>query len=60
MKDRKNRLTMDASLCLLHDIQIAKNSKSIFSCSFLDVKDALNHVWTDRLIIILKKLKMVD
>ena len=60
MKDRKNRFAIDASLCLLHDIQIAKNSKNVFSCLFLDVKEAFNHVSTERLIAILYKLKMSD
>ena len=58
IKDRKNRFTIDASLCLLHDIQTAKNFKNVFSCLFLDVKDAFNHVSTKRLIAILHKLKM--
>ena len=58
MRDRKNRFAIDASLCLLHDIQNAKNSKNVFSCLFLDVKDAFNHVSTKRLIAILHKLKM--
>ena len=58
MRDRKNRFAIDASLCLLHDIQMTKNSKNVFSCLFLDVKDAFNHVSTDRLIAILHKLKM--
>ena len=30
MRDRKNRFAIDASLCLLHDIQSAKNSKNVF------------------------------
>ena len=47
IKDRKNGFAIDASLCLLHDIQTAKNSKNIFSCLFLDVKDAYNHVLTE-------------
>ena len=57
MRGRKNRSAIDASLCLLHDIQIAKKSKNIFSYQFLDVKDTFNHVSTDRLILILKNLK---
>ena len=59
-KNRKNRSTIDASLCLLHDIQAAKNSKNLFSCLFLDIKSALNHVSIDRLLIILQKLEMPD
>ena len=58
IKDRKNRFAIDAFLCLLHDIQIAKNSEDIFSCLFLDVKDTFNYVSTKRLIAILHKLKM--
>ena len=58
MRDRKNRFAIDAFLCLLHGIQNAKNSKNVFSCLFLDVKDAFNHVSTNRLIAILHKLKM--
>ena len=57
VKDRKNRFTIDVFLCLLHDIQTAKNSKNVFSCLFLDVKSAFN-VSTKRLIAILHKLKM--
>ena len=30
MRDRKNRFAIDAILCLLHDIQITKNSKNVF------------------------------
>ena len=58
MGGRKNRSAIDASLCLLHDIQNAKNSKNVFSCLFLDVKDVFNHVSTKRLIAVLHKLKM--
>ena len=58
IKDRKNRFAIDAFLCLLHDIQNAKNSKNVFSCLFLDVKDAFNHVSAKRFIAILLKLKM--
>ena len=58
MRGRKNRSAIDASLCLLHDIQTAKNFKNVFSCLFLDVKGAFNHVSTDRLIAILHRLKM--
>ena len=58
IKDRNNRFAIDLSLCLLHNIQIAKNSKNIFSCLFFDVKDAFNHVSTKRLIAILHKLKI--
>ena len=58
MRGRKNRSAIDASLCLVHDIQTAKNSKNVFSCLFLNVKEAFNHVSTDRLIAILHKLKM--
>ena len=60
MGGRKNRSAIDASLCLLHDIQNAKNSKNVFSCLFVDVKDAFNHVLTERLIAILHKLKMLN
>ena len=58
MKDKKNRFAIDAFLCLLHNIQTAKNSKNVFSCLFFDVKDAFNHVLTKWLIAILHKLKM--
>ena len=54
MKDRKNRSTIDVSLCLLHDIQIAESSNNFFSCLFLDLKDAFNHVSRNRLIVILE------
>ena len=60
IKDRKNKSTINASLCLLHDIPIVKNSKNIFSCLFLDVKDAFHHVSIDRLIVILEKSKMLN
>ena len=60
IKDRKNRFAIDASLCLLHDTQTAKNSKNVFSCLFFDVKDAFNHVLTKRLIAILHKSKMLN
>ena len=57
MRNRKNRFAIDAFLCLLHDIQIAKNSKKVFSCLFLAVKDAFNHVLTKQLIAILHRFK---
>ena len=46
IRDRKNRFAIDVSLCLLYNIQNAKNSKNVFSCLFLDVKDVFNHVST--------------
>ena len=58
MRDRKSRFAIDTFLCLLHNIQNSKNSKNVFSCLFLDVKDAFNHVSTNRLIVILHKLNM--
>ena len=58
MRDRKNRFAIDASLCLLHDIQTAKNFRNVFSYLFLDAKNAFNHVSTKRLIAILHKLKL--
>ena len=58
MGGRKNRSAIDVSLCLLHDIQTAKNSKNVFSCLFLDVKNAFHSVSTERLIAILQKFKM--
>ena len=58
MRERKNRFTIDASLCLLHDIQNAKNLKNVFSCLSLDVKETFNYVLTNRLIAILYNLKM--
>ena len=57
IKDKKHRFAIDASLCLVHDIQTTKVFRNIFSCLFLDVKDAFNHVLTNRLIAILHKLK---
>ena len=60
MRERKNRFAIDASLCLLHDIQPAKSSKNVFSSLFLDVKETFNHVSTDRLVAILHKLKMLN
>ena len=58
IRDRKNRFAIDTSLCLLHNIQTTKNSENVFSCLFLDVKDAFNHVSTKRLIAILHTLNM--
>ena len=58
MGGRKNRSTIDASLCLLHNIQNSKNSKNVFSCLFFDIEGAFNHVLTKRLIAILLKLKI--
>ena len=58
MRERKNRFAIDASLCLLHDIQTAKNLKNVFSCLFFAVKEIFNHVSIDRLTAILHKLKM--
>ena len=60
IRDRKNRSTIDALLCLLLNIQIAKNSKNIFSYLFFDVKDAFNLVLTDRLTLILENLKILN
>ena len=58
MRNRKNRFTIDAFICLLHNIQNAKISKNVYSCVFLDAKGAFNHVSTKRSIAILLKLKM--
>ena len=60
IRDRKDQFAIDVFLCLLHDIQTAKNSKNVFLCLFLDVKDAFNHVSTKRLVLILHKLKMLN
>ena len=60
IRDRKNKSTIDKSLCSLHDIQIAKNSENNFLCLVLDVKDAFNYLSTNRLIILLQKLKMLN
>ena len=60
IRNKKTRFAIDAFLCLLHYIQNAKNSKNVFSCLFVDVKDAFNHVLTERLIAILHKLKMLN
>ena len=59
MRERQYQFAINALLGLLHDIQIAKNSKNGFSCLFLDVKEIFNHVLTKRLIAILDKLKML-
>ena len=58
IKDRKNKFAINASLCLIHDIQTTKEFKNVFSCFFLNVKDAFNHVLTDRLIAISHKSKI--
>ena len=60
IRDRKSRFAIDAFLCLLHNIQTAKNLNNVFSCLSLDLKDVFNHVLTKRLIAILHKLKMSD
>ena len=55
MKNRKNRFAIDALLCLLNDIQTAKNFKNVFSCSFFDEKNAFNYVSMKQLIVVLHK-----
>ena len=60
MGGKKSQSAIDVSLCLLHDIQTAKDSKNVFSWLFLDIKGAFNHVSTKRLIAILLKLKMLN
>ena len=60
MRDRKNRFAVNAFLYILQDIQTAKNSKNVFLCLYLDVKNAFNHVSTKRLIVILHNLKMLN
>ena len=57
IKNRKNQFAIDAFLCLLHDIQTAKNAKNIFLCLLFDVKNTCDHVLTKRLILILRKKK---
>ena len=60
LRDRENRFAIDVFLCLSHIIQNAKNSKKIFSCLFLDVKDVFYHFLTNRLIAIFHILKRLN
>jgi len=44
MSDRKQRFTVNAALCLTHDIQFANHNKKILSALLLNVKKAFDHV----------------
>ena len=59
MRDRKQRLTIDAVLNLVHNAQIAKSRENTLIYLLLDVKEAFDHVALKQLIKILIKLKIL-
>ena len=58
MKDRKQRLTINAVLNLVHDVQMTKSWENMFIYLLLDVKKVFDHVTLKQLIKILIKLKI--
>ena len=59
MRDRKQRLTIDAVLNLVHNAQMAKSRENTLIYLLLDVKEAFDHVALKQLIKILIKLKIL-
>jgi len=45
MNDRKQRFTVNAALCLTHDIQLANHNKKTVSALLLNIKKAFDHVF---------------
>ncbi len=58
MRGRKQRLTINAVLNLVHDAQMAKSRENTLTCLLLDVKDVFDHVTLKQLIKILIKQKI--
>ncbi len=58
MKGRKQRLTINAVLNLVHDVQMTKSWENTLICLLLDVKEVFDHVALKQLIKILIKLKI--
>ena len=58
MGGRRYRATIDAVLCLLHDITKANNNKKILSILFFDVKGAFDDVSKTRLLDIMQHLHL--
>jgi len=59
MSDRKQRFTVDAALCLTHDIQFANHNKKILSALLLNVKKAFDHVSLNQLLKIMQDLHLL-
>jgi len=58
MRDRKQRLVIDAVLNLVHNVQMAKSRENTLICLLLDVKEVFDHVALKQLIKILIRLKI--
>jgi len=59
MNDRKQRSTVNAALCLTHDIQLANHNKKILSALLLNVKKAFDHVFLNQLLKIMQDLHLL-
>jgi hypothetical protein len=58
MKDRKQRLTINAVLNLIHDAQMMKIHENTLICLLLNIKEAFDYVALKQLVKILIKLKI--
>jgi len=58
MRDRKQRLVIDAVLNLVHNVQMTKSRENTLICLLLDVKEVFDHVALKQLIKILIRLKI--
>ncbi len=58
MKERKELSTVDAVMCLTHDIELSLKERRSTKCVFLDVKYAYNNVSTKPLLNVMKKLSL--
>jgi len=45
MSNRKQKFTVNAALCLTHDIQFANHNKKTLSALLLNIKRAFDHVF---------------
>ena len=59
MNDRKQRFTVNAALCLTHDIQLANHNKKILLALLLNVKRAFDHVFLNQLLKIMQNLHLL-
>ncbi len=58
MRDKKQRLAINAVLNLVHDAQMTKSRENTLICLLLDVKEVFDHVALKQLIKILIRLKI--
>ncbi len=59
MRDRKQRLTINVVLNLVHDVQMIKSQENMLIYLLLNVKEVFDYVALKQLIKILIKLKIL-